>query len=212
LAHRAAVSLYPANRPSGGGGGRRRPLGWRSAQITPSLWGWRPGESEGGRGREISGRDRERDFQWGVQPGERGREIPTRRWPGARREQLSQEEKGGERRDREQLCSVCTNLRRIPLPTTVHHAAMARPRGGEGRGGEMESRERTDGIGKGRSGRLEWRRWGGKIRIWKIFIEMENCYQASQNRVVPRAGTMSRSVSPSTIDLSCWAGPRHYQS
>jgi hypothetical protein len=106
----------------------------------------------------------------------------------------------------------CTNLRRIPLPTAVHHAAMARPRGGEGRGGEMESRERTDGIGKGRSGRLEWRRWGGKIRIWKIFIEMENCYQASQNRVVPRAGTMSRSVSPSTIDLSCWAGPRHYQS
>jgi hypothetical protein len=33
-----------------------------------------------------------------------------------------------------------------------------------------------------------------------------------QNRVVPRAGTMGRSNSLGTINLSCRANPKHYRS
>jgi hypothetical protein len=60
------------------------------------------------------------------------------------------------------------------------------------------------------------------VRVWRmgklgflVFIwEMQNyyraTYRASDNRAVPRAGTMGRSGGPGTIDLSCRAGTNHY--
>jgi hypothetical protein len=95
---------------------------------------------------------------------------------------------------------------------------MAHPQGGEGRGRRDGSREKIDGSGEGEGGRLgDWSGDGeGKLGFGRYLLEMENCYRdayrVGQNRVVLRAGTMGRSGGPGTIDLSCRAGPRHYQS
>jgi hypothetical protein len=56
-----------------------------------------------------------------------------------------------------------------------------------------------------------------RILGFQVFIHgMQNCYRATyragENRVVPRAGTMGRSGGPGTIDLSCRASTKHYQS
>jgi hypothetical protein len=62
--------------------------------------------------------------------------------------------------------------------------------------------------GGGRSG--SWRM--GKLGFLAFIWEMQNyyraTYRASENRVMPRAGTMGRSGGPGTTDLSCRAGTK----
>jgi hypothetical protein len=46
--------------------------------------------------------------------------------------------------------------------------------------------------------------------IWEMHNYYRATYRASENRAVPRAGTMGRSGGPGTINLSCRAGTKHY--
>jgi hypothetical protein len=50
----------------------------------------------------------------------------------------------------------------------------------------------------------------GRLGFLAFIWEMHNYYRASENRAMPRAGTMGRSGGPGTIDLSCRAGTKHY--